>query len=301
MATHNSTQRAQPNWPLQTSSLTASGIRTRVLQGGANLKATEAVVFLHGNPGSCEDWADLMGHAAPYGRVVALDMPGFGKADKPLDFPYSIEGEAAFLAEALHQLGIVRAHLVLHDFGGPWGLAWAAMNPQGLASLTLINTGLMRDYRWHFLARIWRTPVLGELQLRMATRSAFHWVSNIGCPQGLPRAFTDRMFDSMDAGTQNAILKLYRATPDLNERSAMLAKVLTPLNPETLVVWGEADPYLPLRLAHLQKEFLPKAEVKVLPRCGHFPFAEDPKAVREAVLPFLKAQLGADTAARVAS
>jgi pimeloyl-ACP methyl ester carboxylesterase len=291
MATDTSTQGAQPSWPLQTSSLTASGIRTRVLQGGANLKATEAVVFVHGNPGSCEDWADLMGHTAPFGRVVALDMPGFGKADKPLDFPYSIEGEAAFLLEALRQLGIVRAHLVLHDFGGPWGLAWAAMNPVGLASLTLINTGLMRDYKWHIMARIWRTPMLGELQMKMTTRSGFYWVTKLGCPQGIPREFTDRMFNDLDAGTQNAILKLYRATPDLNERSATLAKLVTPLNPETLVVWGEADPYLPLRLAHLQKEFFPKAEVKVLPRCGHFAFAEDPKAVRDAVLPFLRARL----------
>ncbi len=300
MASGSSSSAPAQGWPLQSSTLTASGIRTRVLQGGTNLRATEAVVFVHGNPGCSEDWAELMSHVAPYGRVVALDMPGFGQADKPKDYPYSIEGGAAFLLEALHQLGIVRAHLVLHDFGGPWGLAWAAMNPLGLASLTLVNTGLMRGYKWHYLARILRTPILGELQFKMTTRAGFHWVSNIGAPQGLPREFTSRMYNSLDAGTQNAILKLYRATPDLNERSAMLAKLLTPINPPTLVVWGEADPYLPKHLAHLQKEFFPRAEVKLLPRCGHFPFAEDPQAVREAVLPFLKAQLGTDAAARVA-
>lgn len=73
--------------PLHASELSACGIRTRVLQGGVNLRATEAVVFVHGNPGSGEDWSELMRRLAPHGRVVALDMPGFGKADKPANYP----------------------------------------------------------------------------------------------------------------------------------------------------------------------------------------------------------------------
>jgi len=156
-------------WPLQESSLTACGIRTRVFQGGADLKATEAVVFVHGNPGSREDWHALMQAVSPSGRVISFDMPGFGKADKPANYPYSVEGGAAFMTEALKQLGVLRAHLVLHDFGGPWGLMWAAMNPLGFASLTLINTGVLKGYRWHYMARIWRTPVLGELQQLLAS------------------------------------------------------------------------------------------------------------------------------------
>ena len=106
----------QPGWSLQTSELTACGVRTRVLQGGADLRATEAVVFVHGNPGCCEDWRDLMQAASPLGRVIAFDMPGFGQADKPADYPYSVEGGAAFLGEALRQLGVLRVHLVHIQF-----------------------------------------------------------------------------------------------------------------------------------------------------------------------------------------
>jgi hypothetical protein len=43
----------------------------------------------------------------------------------------------------------------MHDFGGPWGLGWAASNPKGVASITCINTGALPGYRWHYLARIW--------------------------------------------------------------------------------------------------------------------------------------------------
>ena len=280
-----------PDPVLQTSSLSACGIRTRVLQAGNHLKATEAVVFVHGNPGSAEDWGALMHAMAPHARVVALDMPGFGKADKPAGYPYSVEGGAAFLTEALKELGIVRAHLVLHDFGGPWGLTWAALNPLGLASITLINTGVLLKYRWHFMARIWRTPLLGELQMLTTLRGPFRRVMKIGCPRGLPDAFIDRMYDDLDRGTQRAILKLYRATGDIERRSRMLADMLAPLNPPVLVVWGAADPYLPARLAQAQKEVFPRAEVVMLPQSGHFPFADDPDGVERAVVPFLKEQV----------
>src|SRR3712207_8713221 len=49
--------------------------------------------------------------------------------------------------------GVRRAHLVLHDFGGPWGLHWAADHPDRFASATLVGIGVLRDYRWHSLDR----------------------------------------------------------------------------------------------------------------------------------------------------
>jgi pimeloyl-ACP methyl ester carboxylesterase len=286
---------SQIGWPLQQSSLSACGIRTRVFQGGADLKATEAVVFVHGNPGSGEDWVDLMQVVSPLGRVISLDMPGFGQADKPAHYPYSVEGGTAFLGEALKQLGVARAHLVLHDFGGPWGLMWAAMNPLGVASITLINTGVLKGYRWHYMARIWRTPLLGELQQLLTTHAGFKWAMSIGAPKGLPLSFINRMYKDMNWGTKRAILKLYRATGDLSARSQALATLLAPIKPPTLVVWGAADPYLPARFAEQQKETFPGAQVVMLPQSGHFPFADDPQGVAQAVVPFLQGVMHAGT------
>jgi pimeloyl-ACP methyl ester carboxylesterase len=275
---------------LHEGSLAACGIRTRVLQGGPSLKAPEAVVFVHGNPGSCEDWRDLMTRLAPHMRVVAMDMPGFGHADKPKQYPYSVPGGATFLGEALKELGVVNAHLVLHDFGGPWGLTFAAMNPLAARSLTLINTGILLGYRWHTMARIWRTPILGELQQALTTRKGFNWVMQKGSPRGLPAAFVNRMYDDLDRGTKNAVLKLYRATDDRDALSQALSDLLKPLNLPCQVVWGAADPYLPLAQAYRQTETFPQARVQVLDQSGHFPFADDPEGVATAVVPFLLAQ-----------
>lgn len=276
---------------LETLAHTARGIRTRVLHGG-DAASREAVVLVHGNPGSSQDWAPLMQALLPFARVIAPDMPGFGHADKPADFPYSVEAGADFLGELLQQMSVTRAHLVLHDFGGPWGLQWAIDHPEAFASVTLINTGLLKNYRWHLMARIWRTPVLGELAQWSLTRSGFRWALSIGCPQGLPLDFVNRMYDEMDSGTRRAVLKLYRATDDLSARSEAASALLRTMPRPALVIWGTADPYLPAHHAEEQRDTFPDAEVVLLPRSGHFPFADDPEAVQAAAVPFLQRQWG---------
>ena len=156
-------RRSEPN---------VSGVRTVVAESGPD-GGDEALVFVHGNPGSSRDWEQLMARAGAFCRCIAPDMPGFGHSDKPDGFNYTVAGYARHLGALLTQLKIRRAHLVLHDFGGPWGLAWAASNPSLLASLTLINIGVLRDYRWHLFARLWRTPLVGEALMATTTRQGF--------------------------------------------------------------------------------------------------------------------------------
>jgi pimeloyl-ACP methyl ester carboxylesterase len=143
-------------------SVIIDGVRSPLLEFGSP-GLDEAVVFVHGNPGSSLDWERLARGVGEFGRAVAMDMPGFGAADKPPNFDYSVPGYARFLGRLLAERRVQRAHLVMHNFGGPWGLAWAAANPEAVASVTCINTGVLSGYRWHYLARIWQTPLLGEL------------------------------------------------------------------------------------------------------------------------------------------
>ena len=104
--------------------LTIQGIRTPCLIGGK--ERTEAVLFLHGNPGSGNDWETFLPSLSDFTYVVAPDMPGFGQAEKPDNFNYSIDGYKKHTELLLDKLKIEKVHLVLHDFGGAWGLAWAA-------------------------------------------------------------------------------------------------------------------------------------------------------------------------------
>lgn len=155
---------------MNATSVHVDGIRSPILESGPP-DAVEAVVFVHGNPGSTADWTGLVARVGKFGRTLAMDMPGFGAADKPPQFDYSVPGYARHLGRLLAHCNVQRVHLVMHDFGGPWGLAWAAANPRAIASVTLINTGILLGYRWHYLARIWQTPWLGELVMATTTRA----------------------------------------------------------------------------------------------------------------------------------
>ncbi len=282
--------------------------RTRVAVGGVQVRALltgpgdarDAVVFVHGNPGSCDDWEALLG-ALPDGlRGVALDLPDFGETIAPAGFEHTPLGYATFLGQGLAALGIERAHLVLHDFGGPIGLVWAAMNADALASVTLIDTGVMPGYRWHTLARVWRTPVLGELFQATATRRAFRWLVNRQEPRGLPRAFLDQMYDHYDRRTRRAVLKLYRATDDPGAAAEGFSALMAPRDIPALVIWGEGDAYLPSAMAQHQRAPFPSADVHVLADSGHWPFADAPETVERLLVDFYVRVAGAGSAPRPA-
>jgi pimeloyl-ACP methyl ester carboxylesterase len=205
------------------------GIRSPLLESGL-LEATEAVVFVHGNPGSIADWRRLVADVGEFGRAVAMDMPGFGSADKPEDFDYSVPGYARHLGRLLDECHVRRAHLVMHDFGGPWGLAWAAANPHAVASITLIDTGVLLDHRWHYLARIWQTRWLGELFMATTTRAGMRLLLRHGNLRGLPSEYVDQAFKSFDAGTRRAVLRLYRNTRETSRSMQDIANSLRPLD-----------------------------------------------------------------------
>ena len=271
-------------------SVIIDGIRSPFLEFGP-ADFNEAVVFVHGNPGSIRDWDALARGAGEFGRAVAVDMPGFGAADKPANFDYSVDGYARHLGKLLADRGVRRAHLVMHDFGGPWGLAWASSNPQAVASVTCINTGILSGYRWHYLARIWQTPVLGELFTASTSKAGMRLLLRHGNPRGLPPQYFDHVYQTFDRGTKRAVLKLYRNTRNTEDGAQQFATALRPLDLPALIVWGAHDPYIPVAFAERQREVFPHAEIRILPGSGHWPFADDPDAVAEVVLPFLRRQL----------
>lgn len=276
--------------------VTVDGVRSPIVEGGPR-DATEAVVFVHGNPGVAADWRALQDPASAFARTVAITMPGFGDADKPRDFAYTVPGYARHLAGALDGLGVEKAHLVLHDFGGPWGLQWAADHPDRHASTTLVNTGVILREKWHALARVWRTPGLGELFFMASTRGGTRQFMKRTNPPSFPASFGDHLYDLyQDKGTRRAVLQLYRNTP-IGPHVEAVAPALREHPRPTLVVWGAKDPYLKVRLAERQREVFRDARIEILPDSGHWPLADAPGAVAAVVLPFLRQQAAAPVAA----
>lgn len=265
--------------------ITEEGVSAPYIESGP-AGAAEAVVYLHGNPGSSGDWRDLVERTGDFARAIAIDVQGFGRSDKPHphDFDYTAAGLGIHLSHQLDQLGVERAHFVGHDFGGPFAVSATLYDPARTASLTFINTGVMRGYRWHFWARVWRTPLLGELAMLVVNRRAME--KTLG---KLPRAFVDEMWSNFDRRTRRVVLRLYRTSD--SEDQALVVPLLRAANFPTLVIFGDSDPFIPARYAERNREAFPSAEVHYIKGAGHWPFIDDPEAVAAVLLPFLREKL----------
>jgi pimeloyl-ACP methyl ester carboxylesterase len=219
-------------------------------------------------------------------------MPGFGKTKAPRDFVYEVASYADFIQGAVAELGVEKVHLVVHDFGGPFGMLWGLQHPDAWASVALLNIGILPGYHWHVMAKRWRTPVLGEIVQAWIPRSAWRRAMARSNPKGLPAEFVDKMYDDYDRDTRRTVLKLYRSTPDPGELAGPLGEALAALHKPALVIWGAKDPFLGVKYAERQREFFDVSKVAILPESGHWPFQDDLPGVERELIPFLQAQLG---------
>jgi pimeloyl-ACP methyl ester carboxylesterase len=227
------------------------------------------VLYVHGNPNNSDLWLPFLERAGG----VAMDLPGYGRSAKPGHFEYSIEGYANWLEAFRRSIGWESYRLVAHDWGAV-GLAMAQREPQRLERLVLINAvPLLPGYRWHRFARIWRTPVLGELFQGTTTKRALrYFLPNV------PGDFIDSIWDHYDHGTQRAVLKLYRsAPPDVLARAGRrLGEITAP----ALVLWGAEDPYLPTSFAHAYGEAMGgDSTVAAVEDAGHWPWIDRPELI----------------------
>jgi len=128
---------------------------------------------------------------------------------------YSIAGYSRFLRAYVDHLGLDHFSIVAHDWGSV-GLALAQAMPERIERLVAINVvPFLPGYRWHRVARIWRTPILGELFMGYSFRWAMKRASGewLAAPGPAPDEMVDAVWDHFDHGTQRAILKLYRSAP----------------------------------------------------------------------------------------
>ena len=270
--------------------LEALGLRMPAIEAGPS-DTEEAVVFLHGHPGSSRDWEGLIPQVGSFGRAVAFDLPGLGKADKPDDWGYSIGWYGNVVAAAFHVLGIKRAHLVMHDLGGGAGLLWAAAHPDAFASAVIMGTGILKDYNWHRLAALQRKTVIGPMLVRLTNERRFRGTmrSSHRNSRKLPDWFIDRLWEDYDYRSRRAMMQMYRdAPPSGFER---LGPLFRELDRPALVLWGKKDPFVPAEQAYLQRESFPSADVVVLEGSGHWPFIDNPERAAEHIVPFLESQL----------
>lgn len=233
------------------------------------------ILWVHGVPTSSDDWLPFLEVAGG----IAPDLPGFGRTTKRGDHAYDIAFHCDWLDAFLERIGVARVRLCVHDWGG-LALAWAQRNPQRVERIVVMDAvPLLPGYRWHRMARIWRTPMLGEIAMGMTWKPTLRLLSreSNATPGPLPAELIDAAMSHFDQGTQRAILRLYRsASPDV---LASAGRDLGLLDCPSLVLWGEQDPYIPAAFADSYGEALGNATVERIQGAGHWPWLDRPELI----------------------
>ena len=238
------------------------------------------VLYLHGVPTASWDWIPYLERIGG----VAPDLPGFGESAKPADFDYTIDGYVPWIDAFTQAVGLERFSLVVHDWGGGLGLAFAQRHPQRIERLVIhTSVPLLPGYRWHWVARVWRTPGLGELFMATATKPAFRQLSRISnASKGpMPDWFVDGVWSDFDRGTRRAILRLYRsADPDVLARAG---EHLGEIDCPALIMWPTYEPYVgpewgPRHAAAIGEN----ARLEMIDRSGHWTWVDRPDIIERA-------------------
>ncbi len=238
----------------------------------------QPVLFIHGAPDSSAMWSSVIEQLPTGYRYLAPDLPGFGKSTVAKAFDWSIVNRGHWVADLLDSMGISEPVILIgHDDGGGFVAPFAVQHPDQVRKLVLQNTLFHADYRWHSLAKVMRTPLIGEF--------ANYWlpfpitlpflVSNMKSNSpGLSTTYIAALQKTLTRETGRAMLKLYRAS-DPSEFKGWEEKLnaLIATKP-TLVLWGAHDHYIPLWVAKRWEKC--GAKLVMFPDGGHWLAIEKP-------------------------
>ncbi len=256
----------------------AAGVKTAYFDVGSG----PPVIAIHGVPTSSELFEPLLPALRGF-RVIAPDLLGQGETEAPRG-ALGWERYAAHLDAFLEAVAPPRFDLIVHDLGGPLGLAWAGRHPDGIRRLVVLSTTVTATVRWTALwAAVFGLELAGgaaairRTMVRLAKR-----------PGAIPPALAERWARPW---TRRRVLRgLDLLAPwRLGGVAARLADLKVP----ALVVWGTDDDVFPPSHAKPLLAALPDAVLRLVPGAGHWATLDAPDAVGEHVATFLREERAA--------
>lgn len=232
------------------------------------------VVFVHGNPGSCQDWTRLYGPISSHYCAFAFDRPGHGHSDRPNHRDITVEIQARMLHDALKELNVERPILVGHSWGGALALAYSLEFPDDVSGLVLLAPAVYEgEDGVSFVSKLPALPIVGDLVnflftpliaapvVRADLKKAF-------APDPVPKHYLRAVLGEW---TRPRKVKWYSVDDALlNASLPNLALRYPEIRVPVTIVTGDSDLIVPAKdNAHRLHQALPHSKLVVLEKTGH--------------------------------
>ncbi len=253
------------------------------------------LLLLHGLGCDHTTWAPVIESLARRHTVIAPDLLGHGASDKPRA-DYSVGGYANGMRDLLTVLGIDRATVVGHSFGGGIAMQFAYQFPERCDRLVLVSSGGLGP-EVSPLIRAITTPGFPQAMALLTLPGVRH-AGSLGlralAAPGL-RSLRDLgeaadVYDSFrDPHTRAAIRHVVRAVVDWKGQIVTMSDraYLTEAMP-LCIVWGRDDRVIPADHASNARALAPTARVEIVPNAGHFPHKDHPERFVKIVRDFIR-------------
>lgn len=270
--------------------------RSLALEDGSRLAYRIAgegpvVLCLHGWPTSGLLWRRLAGPVLESGHsILAPDLLGLGRSLPAAGTTLGLEGQADALDALVERLGIERVALVVHDLGGPVGLAWAVRRPERVACLVLLNTLLFPE-RLPMVRVLVAAARARGLGAALSDPRVLSFLLRLGRtrPGALPRDVRADYLDPSRTREGRLALRAALADPEPAEFAALRARVPALARVPAAIGWARLDPVISSGEGRRVAALLPHASWTTLPRAGHFVPEDAPADVADLVLGALAA------------
>ncbi|MDX2257694.1 MAG: alpha/beta fold hydrolase [Hyphomicrobiaceae bacterium] len=269
----------------------AAGAREPVRLYAEETGSGRPILLIHGLGASTYTWRNVVPELARRGRVIAVDLKGFGRSDKPFDLAYSPADHARTIVEFIRRRGLDDVTLVGHSFGGAIALlVTLELNrsaPGRVRDLVLIDAPAYRQPSTNFVD-LMRMPVLPYALLTLVPPELATWLALDEDQARLmsPRDVLSYAAPFRDAGARHALIATTRQIepPDFASITAAYATIPQ----RTLIIWCRDDPTVPLATGQKLARTLKRARLEVLEGCTHVPQDERPDAVNRLLRGFVR-------------
>jgi pimeloyl-ACP methyl ester carboxylesterase len=250
-------------------------------------KTNPALVLLHGWPSSSLLWRHLIPELSKHFFVLAPDLPGHGKSDKPEAAIYDLDLFRGFILDFFDAFNLSTAHLCIHDLGGMAGLSFAVRHPERIDKFIVMNTSPYSDWSFALRASIFllKQKTLTWLFLN---RFVFREVLKNGFYN--KQLLTPDIVDIFRAPWINskqdrkAFSRTLTVPPELMvEKKEDLRKINLP----TLILWGRKDVFFPFKIARMLHDDIKTSRLVAVDKAGHFLQKEQPEFILREMMGFL--------------